>query len=245
MALGIHYLNDDPSWFPAAELALAEPPGLLAIGGDLAPERLYCAYQQGIFPWFNEDEPVLWWSPDPRAIVLPQDIRQNKSLRKFLKKSEYSVSINLAFERVISGCAEPRADNEGTWILPQMQLGYVQLYKQGKAHSIEVWQDDQLVGGLYGVLVGHCFCGESMFSKQANASKLALLILGKLMAQSNHAFIDCQLPNPYLMSMGATLLSRDVFLKKLRLAVETAMPKSTFSPKFIEWRTLLGKHDNS
>ena len=244
MTIGIHYLTNDPEWFPSVELALSDPPGLLAIGGDLSPKRLYSAYQHGIFPWFNHDEPILWWSPDPRAVLKPSAIRCNKSLRKFLRKSNYRISVNSGFDRVIQACAEPRGDREGTWILPQMQKSYSLLHHQNKAHSIEVWQEENLVGGLYGVLVGSCFCGESMFSRLPNASKLALLTLGHIMAQDEHSLIDCQLPNAYLSSMGATLQSRDVFLHNLRKASQRIMPKASFSPKFIEWQSALNLNDN-
>lgn len=243
MTQKLYYLTDDPTWFPEPKSALEHPSGLLAIGGDLSFERVYNAYQNGIFPWFNEDEPVLWWCPDPRALIEIGQVRVNKTLRKFLKKCDYRVSINQCFKKVIEHCAEPRAYSEGTWILPEMVECYDQLHQKGYAHSIEVWQGDDLVGGLYGVTVGSCFCGESMFSKQPNASKLALIVLQGILQDVPNAFIDCQLQNAYLMSMGASLVSRDIYLEKLEDASEIALPKSVFSPKFIEWQAILNFND--
>jgi len=239
MTSSLFQLNEDPTWFPSPEYALEQPPGLLAIGGDLTFQRLYNAYLNGIFPWFNDDEPILWWSPDPRAVIPMNQLRINKSLRKFLKRCDYEVSINMAFEKVIEACAEPRDENEGTWILPQMQGAYIELHKQNHAHSIEIWQGDELVGGLYGVLIGGCFCGESMFSKKPNTSKLALIVLQDVLSDVFAAFIDCQLPNPHLMNMGAVLISRELFLQNLKLASKSSMPKTKFSPKFIEWRSMI------
>lgn len=237
----LYYLDNDTSWFPDPKTALSEPNGLLAIGGDLQPERIFNGYQQGVFPWYSEDEPLMWWSPDPRALFPNCEIKLNKSLKKFLNKCDYSVSINTNFTQVMELCAKPRANSEGTWIMPEMVEAYSQLHQQGKAHSIEIWlinsDGKQLVGGLYGVLVGDCFCGESMFSIQPNASKLALLCLAVLMKSSDTAMIDCQLPNPYLMSMGAQLASRDVYLQKLTHARQKSLAKQVFSPRFIEWRS--------
>lgn len=239
----IYYLTDDPSWFPAPHQALNQPAGLLAVGGDLSPQRVYNAYQCGIFPWFAEGEPLMWWCPDPRAIFDVNQVRCNKSLSKFLRRCDYSVSVNMKFNDVISSCAKPRAADEGTWILPEMVKTYNDLHHKGKAHSIEVWRwhndQKQLVGGLYGVLVGTCFCGESMFSAQPNASKLALLVLGSLLQNEDAAFIDCQLPNPYLSQMGATLVSRNVFLDKLNNAKSAEMNQDIFKPRMIDWQTRL------
>ena len=248
----LHYLSDDLNWFPSPTLALEEPAGLLAIGGDLNPKRVFNGYQQGIFPWFSKNEPTMWWSPDPRAILNITDIKINKSLRKFLNKCNYSVSINTKFEQVISHCSKPRPNSEGTWIIPEMMDCYNQLHKSGQAHSIEVWQIDEdgktLIGGLYGVLIGNCFCGESMFSLKPNASKLALICLCELLkgvSVEGHdgAFIDCQLPNPYLMSMGATLISRELYLERLTYSRNKALPLSVFSSKFIQWQTYINPND--
>lgn len=236
----IYYLDDDINWFPNPEQALKEPNGLLAVGGDLDHNRVYNGYRKGIFPWYSEDEPLMWWSPDPRAIIMPDEIKLNKSLKKFLRKCSYSVSINTDFVNVMKHCAKPRPNSEGTWIMPEMIEAYSRLHQEGKAHSIEIWQIDSegknLVGGLYGIIVGQCFCGESMFSLSPNASKLALLCLGQLMSE-NDCFIDCQLPNPYLMSMGAKLVSRSVYLSLLQKCEQKSLPKGRFSPKFIEWKS--------
>jgi leucyl/phenylalanyl-tRNA---protein transferase len=214
----LYSLADDPNWFPEPEYALEDPPGLLAVGGDLSKERIFNAYQKGIFPWYSEGEPILWWSPDPRAVLMPTDIKINKSLAKFMRKSPYSITVNKCFNDVIRQCAAPRVD-DGTWIFPEMIDAYCQLHRAGHAHSIEVWEciDGQthLVGGLYGVLVGACFSGESMFSLKPNASKFALIELTKIISQHPAGIIDCQLANPYLMSMGAKTVSRQWFLNKL------------------------------
>ncbi|MDO6720086.1 leucyl/phenylalanyl-tRNA--protein transferase [Psychrosphaera sp. 1_MG-2023] len=243
MTQTIHYLTDETSWFPDPNQAMTDPPGLLAIGGDLQPDRIYSGYQQGIFPWFNDGEPVMWWSPDPRNIINVDAININKSLKKFLRKCDYHVTINNQFESVITACAKPRSNGDGTWILPKMIKAYNVLHQQGRAHSIEIWQwqNDKkvLVGGLYGINVGSCFCGESMFSAQPNASKLALIVLGKLLRNEKHAFIDCQLPNPYLSQMGAFLVSRSLFLGKLALCKNETICQSVFKPRAIDWRTEL------
>ncbi len=239
----LYYLDDDLSWFPDPKTALVEPNGLLALGGGLEPARVYNGYQQGVFPWYSDDEPLMWWSPDPRAVFPNCQVKLNKSLKKFLNKCDYSVSINTSFRQVIEHCAKPRVNSEGTWIMPEMVETYCALHAQSKAHSIEIWQINSegkhLIGGLYGVLVGDCFCGESMFSAQPNASKLALLCLAELMKTSDTALIDCQLPNPYLMSMGAQLISRDVYLEKLQQARQKSLAKPIFSPRFIEWRSII------
>lgn len=243
----LHYLSDDLNWFPSPTHALEEPAGLLAIGGDLKPQRVFNGYQQGIFPWFSTGEPIMWWSPDPRAIINITDIKINKTLKKFLKKCNYSVSINTKFDQVITHCAKPRANSDGTWIISEMKNCYNQLHKTGQAHSIEVWEIDDkgknLIGGLYGVLVGNCFCGESMFSLKPNASKLALICLSELLNDHDGAFIDCQLPNPYLMSMGATLISRELYLERLSYSREQTLPLSVFSSKFIQWQTCSRLYD--
>lgn len=235
----LHYLNDDPCWFPSADRALSEPDGLLAIGGDLSPTRVFHGYQQGIFPWFSDGEPIMWWSPDPRAVIHVGQVRVNKTLAKFLRKCNYSVSVNTAFDEVIRQCAKHRTNSPGTWIVPEMINCYQQLHQQGKAHSIEIWQIDangkQLVGGLYGVLAGSCFSGESMFSLSANASKLALLTLESLLEDADSAIIDCQLPNPHLTNMGAVLLSRDVFLQRLAICKKVDINQQ-FNARFIDWR---------
>ncbi len=237
MKKSLHYLTDDANWFPPVCSALDEPSGLLAVGGDLSTERLFAAYKHGVFPWYNEDEPLLWWSPDPRAVIIPNEIRINKSLKKFLRKTDYKVTINSAFLEVVKGCAKPRLD-DGTWIFPEMIHAYHGLHKSGHAHSIEVWQPHEgqfkLVGGLYGVLVGGCFSGESMFSLRPNASKIALITLGKLMSSLKGALIDCQLANPYLMSMGAKTVSRDWFIEHLSNVANVQVPGELFASREID-----------
>lgn len=239
----IQYLTDDTSWFPDPRGALRDPPGLVAVGGDLQPERIYQAYLNGIFPWYSKGEPLMWWSPDPRATFDVDHIRVNKSLKKFLKKCDYDVTLNTQFQKVIEGCAQPRGNGEGTWILPEMIHAYTSLHQQGLAHSIEIWQWQDgrrvLIGGLYGVLVGSCFCGESMFSNQPNASKLALIVLAQLLKSEPYAMIDCQLPNPYLQQMGAYLMSRKVFLSQLERCKQQVPSVDLFKPKFIDWRSNL------
>ncbi|KLT66348.1 leucyl/phenylalanyl-tRNA--protein transferase [Pedobacter sp. BMA] len=199
-------LDENEPCFP--EPSLAEEDGLLAIGGDLSLERLLNAYSNGIFPWFSEGDPILWYSPHQRCVIYPDKIKVSKSMRKTLSAQLFRFTLNQAFEDVILNCAtSPRKDQDGTWITSEMQQAYIDLHRNGYAHSVEVWQDDELVGGLYGVKINQVFCGESMFSKVSNASKSALIYLSQL----NIELIDCQLPNDHLMSMGAEMISRDVY----------------------------------
>nr|WP_304608077.1 leucyl/phenylalanyl-tRNA--protein transferase [Lentiprolixibacter aurantiacus] len=201
--------------FPPVSRANSE--GLLAVGGDLSPERLILAYKNGIFPWFNEDSLILWWCPDPRMVLFPSRVRISKSMRKVIKSNIFEIRINTAFEEVIDFCASiPRAGQEGTWITDQMKNAYLKLYQLGMAKSYEVWQDDKLVGGLYGVDLGHVFCGESMFSLVDNASKFALIKLVEELEQKGYVLIDCQLYTPHLELMGAEEIPREAFLKYLK-----------------------------
>ncbi|MDQ2087335.1 leucyl/phenylalanyl-tRNA--protein transferase [Herbivorax sp. ANBcel31] len=194
--------------------SLASEDGILAIGGDLSVERLLLAYENGIFPWFSEDDPIIWWSPDPRFVLFPQDIKISKSMKKFLRKNLYSVTFDTSFEEVISMCANLRIDN--TWITSEIIESYVMLYKLGFAHSVEVWYENSLVGGLYGVSIGNCFFGESMFSKMDNASKTALILLCQELCKKNFQLIDCQIYSKHLESLGAVNISRDEFLNHLK-----------------------------
>ncbi|MEY4588585.1 MAG: leucyl/phenylalanyl-tRNA--protein transferase [Pseudomonadota bacterium] len=205
------WLKADTRWFPPTSTALKEPNGLLALGGDLTPARLIEAYQRGIFPWYSEGQPILWWSPNPRVVMYPGEVHISGSLKKFLRKSPWRVRINQAFPQVLKHCAAPRADSHGTWLLDEMQRAYIQLHQQGVAHSIEVWADDELVGGLYGVALGRVFFGESMFSRRENGSKVALVALSQLLKQAHFVLIDCQVGNPHLFSMGALTLPRATF----------------------------------
>ncbi len=204
-------LLDDQIIFP--DIAFAEPDGLLAIGGDLSIERLTLAYQSGIFPWFSGGDPILWYAPHERCVIFPEKIKISKSLKKIIKSSSFIVTTNLAFKDVIFNCANTlRKDQDGTWITNDMQEAYLNLYKFGNAQSIEVWQNNKLVGGLYGLNVGRVFCGESMFSHVSNASKLALVYLCKT---NYYDLIDCQLPNDHLMSLGAEMMSKEEYLTYL------------------------------
>jgi leucyl/phenylalanyl-tRNA--protein transferase len=204
----IFRLLDDEIIFP--DTALAEPDGLLAIGGDLSVARLTLAYQNGIFPWFSEGDPILWFSPHERCVIFPDQIKISKSMRKVLNTGMFEVTVNKAFEEVIANCATtPRIGQDGTWITNDMQRAYINMHQKGLAQSIEVWQNNALVGGLYGIKMGKVFCGESMFSQVSNASKVALIYLAK---QMDFKLIDCQMPNEHLMSLGAVMISREEYL---------------------------------
>lgn len=197
---------------------MREPNGLLAAGGELAPSRLLDAYRHGIFPWFSQGDPILWWSPDPRMVLFPEEFKVSDSLAKVLRKRAYEVRTDTAFEQTMRACAAPRADQPGTWIDEQMIAAYCELHKLGYAHSVETWMEGKLVGGLYGVLIGKMFYGESMFSFAANASKIALAHLclrGPLM-------IDCQMYTAHLASLGAKLIPRDIFIARLEELVNCA-----------------------
>lgn len=225
----LHALSAENTDFPPTDSALTEPNGLLAFGGDLSVERLLNAYQHGIFPWFNPGEPILWWSPDPRAVFFPAQLQPNRSMRKWLKKSPFRITVNHAFRDVIHHCADVRSGE--TWISAQIQAAYVRLHHLGVAHSIEVWQSDTLVGGLYGLALGQVFCGESMFSLQTNASKTALLTFNQAFYQAGGALIDCQVMNPHLASLGAVSLPRCDFLHLLTEHQTHRLPASFWLPR--------------
>lgn len=216
--------------FPPTATALHEPNGLLAVGGDLSPGRLIHAYQQGIFPWFSEEDPILWWSPNPRAVFFPDKLHISRSLAKTNKKPNWQVTINNHFAEVVHACANQRVDNEGTWITEEMIEAYCKLHKLGHAHSVEVWFDNKLVGGLYGVSVGRAFCGESMFHQKTDASKVALLRFAKHFELNGGQLIDCQVGNPHLFSLGAINLQRERFLMKLNIAQQQPMPDTFWEP---------------
>ncbi|HEX7815367.1 leucyl/phenylalanyl-tRNA--protein transferase [Dyella sp.] len=202
-----------PERFPNPRGALRDPNGLLAFGGDLSARRLLAAYSQGIFPWFNEDEPILWWSPDPRCVFHTGQLQANRSLRRQLSRKQWHVTIDYAFRDVVLACAEPRPGQLGTWIIPAMIQAYDTLHHSGHAHSIEVWEGERLVGGIYGVAVGRLFCGESMFSRESGGSKLALIALARLLRSWDFPLIDAQVTNPHLLSMGAVEYPRAQFLR--------------------------------
>jgi len=208
--------HDAPEWFPPPEQALEEPAGLLAAGGDLSPERLLAAYRRGIFPWYSPGQPVLWWSPDPRAVLFPEEFRLARSLAKTLRNGGLTLTLDADFEGVIDGCAAPRAASPGTWITAEMRAAYLRLHELGHAHSLEVWHSGALAGGLYGVRLGAVFFGESMFSRVRDASKAALAHLVALARRHGLAVIDCQLPSRHLASLGARSIPRSQFQALLR-----------------------------
>lgn len=197
--------------FPDVDTALRDPDGLLAIGGDLEPERLLDAYRRGIFPWYGEGQPILWWSPDPRCVIYPDRIHVSTSLRKTLRRKMYEVTFNQAFEQVISECAAPRRGQPGTWISDEIIAAYTELFRCGHILSVECWHGDELAGGLYGVVIGKVYFGESMFSRMADASKVALVHLGALLASRQFALIDCQVYSAHLASLGASMIPRRQF----------------------------------
>lgn len=201
--------------FPPLYLALREPDGLLAVGGCLSPERLINAYQRGIFPWYNPDEPILWWSPNPRLVLFPDNLIVSRSLSKTLRKNVFTVSFDTAFEQVIAACAQPRKDSEGTWITSDINQAYIDLHHQGFAHSAEVWFNDELVGGLYGVALGQVFFGESMFHTKTDASKVAFVSLVAQLKVWDYQLIDCQVHTTHLQSLGAEEIDRREFVKLL------------------------------
>ncbi|HUL41938.1 MAG TPA: leucyl/phenylalanyl-tRNA--protein transferase [Burkholderiales bacterium] len=208
----IPWLTSDIS-FPPSERALTEPNGLLAVGGDLSCKRLIYAYSKGIFPWFNEDEPILWWTPDPRMVLFPAELKISRSLRKALQKHDYRVSADRAFDQVITGCAAPRRNQSGTWINARMIEAYIELHRLGHAHSVETWIDGELTGGLYGVALGRTFFGESMFSRVSDASKIAFVHLVRQLARWNFGIIDCQMKTAHLASLGAREIPRTQFTR--------------------------------
>jgi leucyl/phenylalanyl-tRNA--protein transferase len=212
----IPVLSKDPqSPFPAIETALEYPPGLLAVGGDLSPTRLLNAYSHGIFPWYSDDEPILWWSPAPRCVIYPAQVHISRRLRRRYNQGSFKITANQAFDEVVSACAASRLDNEGTWINDDMQMAYIRLHKLAVAHSIEVWQDDELAGGIYGLAIGSVFFGESMFSRVTDASKVALVSLCQQLHAWQFSLLDCQISNPHLRSMGALEISRTEFQQHL------------------------------
>ena len=205
---------DEKLQFPPPEHATSE--GLLAVGGDLSPDRLMLAYSKGIFPWFNEDSLILWWSPDPRMVLFPENIKISHSMKKILGSQEFRLTKNQEFEQVMENCASiGRKGQDGTWITSSMKNAYMKLYEMGHASSYEVWKGDSMVGGLYGVDLGHVFCGESMFSLVSNASKFALIMLAEELSDKGYKMIDCQLKTDHLLSMGAEEISREKYLKIL------------------------------
>lgn len=230
-------LSENNLYFPNPALALAEPEGLLAFGGDLSPERLQAAYRQGIFPWYGADDPILWWSPDPRTVFTPTSLHCSRSMRRFMRQTKLKVTLNYDFPAVIRHCATVH-EPAGTWIHPEMISAYIALHNIGQAHSIEVWDQQQLVGGLYGVGVERIFCGESMFHTCTNASKLALLIFCQNFFAAGGELLDAQVDNPHLQSLGARALPRIQYLALLNR--QNGARKPDLPADFWQKRTLTG-----
>ncbi|MFP6847171.1 MAG: leucyl/phenylalanyl-tRNA--protein transferase [Pseudomonas sp.] len=214
------WLQRDSLDFPPLNTALREPNGLLAAGGDLRPERLIRAYRHGCFPWFQDGQPLLWWSPDPRTVLFPEQLHVSRSLAKVLRQQCYRVSFDQAFAEVIRACAAPRSYATETWITSPMQDAYIELHARGIAHSVEVWRDNELVGGLYGLAMGQLFFGESMFSRADNASKVGFATLVKHLHAWGFVLIDCQMPTEHLISLGAQTITRAEFSDFLSLYLD-------------------------
>lgn len=212
----IPWIEPHKAGFPPVEQALTEPDGLLVAGGDLGVGRLLDAYRHGIFPWYEDGQPILWWSPDPRLVLRPSQLIISRSLGKLMRRGSYTVSFDRDFPAVIRQCAEHRADSAGTWITNAMEAAYIELHDRGYAHSVEVWSGDKLVGGLYGIALGQVFFGESMFSEEDNTSKLALVFLAKQLQRWDYKLIDCQVSSDHLKNLGAVEISREEFVQQLR-----------------------------
>jgi len=225
----LSWIDGDNPVFPHPSKALAEPDGLLAVGGNLDASTLLTAYKKGIFPWYEETQPILWWSPAHRAVLKPGQEHIGKTLRKFLRTCDFRLSTNSAFDDVIAACAAPRATARGTWITGAMISAYKELHRLGHAHSLECWHQDRLVGGLYGVQVGALFCGESMFSRVSNGSKIAFVGLSQTLARKGFKLIDCQLENAHLLNLGVRVVPREHFLEMLAQAADEGIhwPQST------------------
>lgn len=216
--------SDSNSAFPDVEQAEIEPDGLLAVGGDLSLERLIKAYRHGIFPWYSEGQPILWWSPNPRLVLFPENLHVSRSLRKTLRKGQFTATFDHAFDQVLQACAAPRESDAGTWLLPEMRDAYNRLHAHHLAHSVEIWADGELVGGLYGVAIGRVFFGESMFSRRSNASKAALVHLVNTLGEWGYRLIDCQVYTDHLASLGAE-----------------EIPRADFTALLDTWRSIPGR----
>jgi leucyl/phenylalanyl-tRNA--protein transferase len=228
-----YWLKQDDLSFPDPENALTEPNGLLAVGGDLSLERLLSAYKLGIFPWYEDGQPILWWSPDPRMVLFPDELHISKSLEKIINRKVFKVSFNQNFLAVILACANQRSKNrDGTWITDEIQQAYIHLHQAGWAHSVEVWDDNTLVGGLYGIALGKIFFGESMFNEQNNASKVAFVYLTQSLKDQNFKLIDCQVSSEHLASLGAKEIRREIFMQHLQENLNLNLNlKTAFSAK--------------
>lgn len=229
----IVWLNpDDPVIeFPAVATALREPDGLLAAGGDLSQARLLAAYTAGIFPWYEEGQPILWWSPDPRCILDPAELHVSRRLARYARQSDYTVSFNESFAAVIDACAGARSTQQGTWITPDVRRAFVELHAAGWAHSVEVWDNKELAGGIYGLSIGRAFFGESMFSLRDNASKFAMIALCAELVRSDFEILDCQVLSQHLMSLGACLIPRSEFTARLTASCRNQDQFMNWPPK--------------
>jgi leucyl/phenylalanyl-tRNA---protein transferase len=226
MIYNIPYLTPKTEFPPAHT---ADPSGIVALGADLSEKRLLDAYSKGIFPWFNEQEPIIWWSPDPRFILLPDKLKISRSMKQICKKNMFSITFDQNFAQVIAACAGPRKHGQETWITADMQAAYIRLHHSGYAHSVEAWYNGELIGGLYGVSLGKAFFGESMFTKMSNASKAAFIYLVSTLQQQNFNFIDCQVYTDHLKNFGATFISRNDFLVLLRDSLQFPTIKGAWS----------------
>ncbi len=237
----LYWINPlDPEYsFPDVDQAMREPDGLLAAGGDLSPARLLKAYRLGIFPWFSDGQPILWWSPDPRMVLFPEELKISRSLAKVIRQERFKITLDRNLDAVIRACAEPRADERGTWITEDMIDAYNKLHQLGYAHSVEAWQDDRLVGGLYGIALGQVFFGESMFSRVSNASKVAFAHLAKVLHEKSFQLIDCQVETAHLASLGARNIPRQQFIEIINKhcdSDEIASPNAFHIPQLASWR---------
>ncbi len=224
----IPWLHAD-SPFPPLEGALTEPNGLLAAGGDLAPERLLDAYRAGIYPWYSDGQPILWWSPDPRMVLFVDEFKVARSLRKLVAQRRFDIRIDTAFSQVVAACAQPRDESGGTWITSEIAEAYRRLHRLGYAHSIEAWRDGNLVGGLYGIAIGRMFFGESMFARESNASKVALVYLVDELKRQEVPLIDCQQETAHLATFGARPIARRLFAKQLSGLVHSSQPTGAWT----------------
>lgn len=229
----IHWLlqGDPPDAFPPVDEALEEPNGLLAAGGDLSVERLLVAYKSSIFPWYEEGQPILWWSPDPRAVLFPDELRISRSLRRLLRREIFNVTFDKAFDQVVTGCAAARPYAAGTWITEAMHQAFVRLHRHGHAHSVEVWDESGLAGGIYGLAIGRVFFGESMFSRANNASKIGLVHLAARLERHEYQLIDCQIASAHLASLGSRLIPRETFCDLLDRHCAAGEPPGPWQPE--------------
>ncbi len=221
--MAIYRLHDTLPVFP--DPSEAEPDGLLAVGGDLQPWRMIAAYESGIFPWYSQESPILWWSPDPRCVLFPEELHVSRSMARIMRRQEFELSFDLAFESVIEGCASGRQDHRGAWLVPEMIEAYTRLHHLGLAHSVEAWRNGELVGGIYGLALGRVFFGESMFHKCPNASKAALVFLVENLRDMGFELIDCQQETAHLARFGARGIPRSEFIKLLKKGLEFPAPR--------------------